>query len=240
MYKTIIVDDERLAREELKRLLKKYAQINIINDFGNPKEAIEQINIIKPDLLFLDIQMPEFDGFQLLEKLTFVPHTIFVTAYDEFAVKAFEVNALAYVVKPIDEKRLEDVLMHLEKMVPKAIEKESSTKFLSENEQVFLKDGDQCWFVKLSEIGLFESEGNYVRVYFKKEKPMILKSLNLLEKQLNPDVFFRANRGFIVNLNHVVKVENWFGGRMQLELTNGNKIEVSRRQSVKLKELKSL
>lgn len=235
--KAIIVDDERLARKELTRLLANFPKIEIIAECDNAEEAIKQVDLLKPDLVFLDIHMPGKDGFGVLEELDFMPQVIFVTAYDEYAIKAFEVNALDYLLKPIQTDRLEEAINKLQKEEIPFV-KDSDKWGL--NDQVFVKDGDKCWFVKLEDVPMFESEGNYVRVYFNKNKPLILKSLNNLASKLNENVFFRANRKFIINLTWVDSVENWFNGGLMVKLKNGEQVEISRRQASKLKEMKSL
>lgn len=239
--KTIIVDDERLARTELKRLLEPYeSKIDVIGEFGDPQEAIDQINSLKPDLVFLDIQMPGKTGFDVIEELESFPKVIFVTAYDEYAIRAFEVNALDYLLKPIDEHRLKETMGRLAQQTEEVEQETQNESILSENDQVFVKDGDRCWFVTLKDVRLFESEGNYIRVLFNNNKPLILKSLNNLDKRLDSKVFFRANRKHIINLKWVEKVESWFNGGLLVELRGGDKIEISRRQAVKLKEMMSL
>ena len=243
--KAIIIDDERLARQELKRLLAEFPEINIIAECHNADQAINKIEVLKPDVIFLDIQMPVKNGFDLLEEISFVPQVIFTTAYDEYAIKAFEVNAFDYLLKPIESERLKDCLQKLSKNIQEdtaeniATNVQSNSEMLGSSDQVFVKDGDKCWFVKLSKISAFESEGNYVRVYFENNKPLILKSLNSLEKRLSPDDFFRANRKFIINLNWIESMENWFNGGLRVSLTGGKQIEISRRQAAKLKDLKS-
>ncbi|MEO5947502.1 MAG: LytTR family DNA-binding domain-containing protein, partial [Chitinophagaceae bacterium] len=169
---------------------------------------------------------------------------IFTTAYDEFALKAFEVNALDYLLKPIEPKRLTDAIQKLHLSEGKENRSETdefvNTSMLTELDQVFVKDGEKCWFVKLGEIRLFESVGNYAKVFFGTNKPLILKSLNALEERLDEKNFFRANRKHIVNLRMIDKIEPYFNGGLLLELKGGEKIEVSRRQTVKFKELMSL
>ena len=181
--------------------------------------------------------MPGKDGFGVLEELIYVPLVIFVTAYDEYAIKAFEVNALDYLLKPIQPERLDEAITKLSAQLQN---NETPENKLTAKDQVFVKDGEKCWFVKLEDVPMFESEGNYVRVYFKGNKPLILKSLNNLANKLDEDVFFRANRKFIINLNWVEDVENWFNGGLMVKLKTGEKIEISRRQATKLKEMKSL
>lgn len=243
MYKAIIIDDERLARNELKKLLQDFPEVEVIGEAANASEGIEKIDNLSPDLIFLDIQMPGKTGFDMLCEVEKAPHVIFTTAYDEFALKAFEVNALDYLMKPVEPKRLADALHKLQG----AEEKETAVGLngisrgtLGENDQVFVKDGERCWFVKLNEVRLFESVGNYAKVFFAGNKPLILKSLNALEERLDEKVFFRANRKHIVNLRMIDKVEPYFNGGLLLDLKGGEKIEVSRRQAVKFKEMMSL
>ncbi|GAO41727.1 LytR/AlgR family response regulator transcription factor [Flavihumibacter petaseus] len=243
MIKAILIDDERLARTELKKLLSDFPEIEVVGEAANASEGIDAIENLQPDLVFLDIQMPGKTGFEMLSELEKAPHVIFTTAYDEYALKAFEVNALDYLLKPVEPKRLADAIhkLHI------AEEKEAmapaigiNRSLLNENDQVFVKDGERCWFVKLSDIRLFESVGNYAKVFFGPNKPLILKSLNALEERLDEKVFFRANRKHIVNLRLIEKIEPYFNGGLLLELKGGEKIEVSRRQTVKFKEMMSL
>jgi two-component system LytT family response regulator len=236
--KTILIDDERLARKELSTLLNEYDFIDIVDECANADEAVVSIKKHKPDLLFLDIEMPEKSGFDLLEELEEIPQVIFVTAFDEYAIKAFEVNATDYILKPVDPKRLDQLMSKLEKP-KKKMDSEQSSK-LSYEDQIFIKDGDNCWFVKLSEIRYFESVGNYVKVYFGENKPMLLRSLNKIEERLDEKEFFRVNRKHIVNMTWVEKVDNWFSGGLKLTLKNGEEIEVSRRQSQRFRENRSL
>ena len=243
--KALVIDDERLARKELISLLEAHPEIEIIGECNNADNAVKKIEVLKPDLIFLDIQMPGKDGFALLEEISFVPNVIFTTAYDEYALKAFEVNAFDYLLKPIEQGRLADCIEKLkslrkeEEIVEESI-KQGKIDQLGEGDQVFVKDGEKCWFIKLKDVSAFESEGNYVRVYFDKNKPLILKSLNSLEQRLESKVFFRANRKFIINLNWVNSIENWFNGGLRVSLKDGKQIEISRRQAAKLKDIMSL
>ncbi|HEY4060367.1 MAG TPA: response regulator [Puia sp.] len=244
MIRAIIIDDERLARNELKKLLLDFPEIEVIAEAANATEGVEKIDSLNPDLIFLDIQMPGKTGFDMLSELERAPNVIFTTAYDEYALKAFEVNALDYLLKPVEPKRLADALQKLqieEDKEPLSDHTISVNRsILNEHDQVFVKDGERCWFVKLSDIRLFESVGNYAKVYFGPNKPLILKSLNALEERLDEKVFFRANRKHIVNLRLIEKIEPYFNGGLLLEMKGGEKIEVSRRQTVKFKEMMSL
>jgi two-component system, LytTR family, response regulator len=241
--RAIIIDDERLARTELRKLLQDYPEVEIVDEAANADEAINKIDTLQPDLVFLDIQMPGKTGFDMLAELERAPHVIFTTAYDEYALKAFEVNALDYLLKPIEPKRLADAMQKLHVAETKEnhiVPENFNQSILTEADQVFVKDGERCWFVKLSDIRLFESVGNYAKVFFAGNKPLILKSLNALEERLDPKTFFRANRKHIVNLRMIEKIEPYFNGGLLLELKGGEKIEVSRRQTVKFKEMMSL
>jgi len=242
--RAIIIDDERLARAELKKLLQDFPEIEVIDEAANAEEGIAKIDSLNPELVFLDIQMPGKTGFDMLAELERAPYVIFTTAYDEYALKAFEVNALDYLLKPVEPKRLADAIQKLHLTEQKENRSNNvenvNNSLLNENDQVFVKDGERCWFVKLCDIRLFESVGNYAKVFFGAHKPLILKSLNALEERLDEKVFFRANRKHIVNLRLIEKIEPYFNGGLLLELKGGEKIEVSRRQTVKFKEMMSL
>ena len=237
--KALIIDDERLARKELAKLLEEHPSIEIVGEAVNADEAEQMINELNPDLLFLDIQMPGRTGFQLLESLESVPLVVFTTAYDEFALKGFEVNALDYLLKPIQAERLSEA-------VQKIMEKErakagrAAGKKLGLEDQVFVKDGERCWFVNLANIRFFESDGNYIKVYFDANRPMIHKSLNALDDRLDERAFFRASRKHIINLSWVEAIEPWFNGGLMVKLRGGDKVEVSRRQAAKFKDMMSL
>lgn len=238
--KAIIVDDERLARKELTKLLEDFPEIEILGEAANADEAYELINKLSPDLLFLDIQMPGKTGFELLEMLDSVPKVIFTTAYDEYALKAFEVNALDYLLKPVQVDRLQESITKLQASVKPEETPEGTDRKLNLNDQVFVKDGDKCWFVRLADIRYFESDGNYIKVYFENFKPMIHKSLNALDEKLNDRDFFRASRKHIINLSWVETIEPWFNGGLMVKLRGGDKVEVSRRQAAKFKDKMSL
>ncbi|HYC28890.1 MAG TPA: response regulator, partial [Chitinophagaceae bacterium] len=246
--RAIIIDDERLARAELRKLLQDFPEVEVVDEASNAEEGVQKIESHNPDLIFLDIQMPGKTGFEMLQELDHSPTVIFTTAYDDYALKAFEVNALDYLLKPIEPKRLADTIEKIKKMYSSGQTAggvngatfTANNSLLGEHDQVFVKDGERCWFVRLSEVRLFESVGNYAKVFFGANKPLILKSLNALEERLDPKIFFRANRKHIVNLHMIDKVESYFNGGLLLELKGGEKIEVSRRQTVKFKEMMSL
>jgi two-component system LytT family response regulator len=237
--KAIIIDDERLARQELKGLLANFKEIEVVGECSNAEEGKLKIEELKPDVIFLDIQMPGKSGLELIEEISALPEVVFVTAYDEYALRAFEVNALDYLLKPIQPNRLSETIKKLLAKEDKEAKKEFNSP-LDEEDQVFVKDGEKCWFVRLSNIRMFESEGNYVRVYFDTYRPLILRSLNNLDTRLNQKAFFRASRKHILNLRWVETIEPWFNGGLMVKLKGGEQIEISRRQAVKLKDMMSL
>lgn len=239
--KALIVDDERLARKELTSLLQEYQEIEIVGEAVNAEDAEEKINSLKPDLLFLDIQMPGKTGFELLESLDTVPDVVFTTAYDEYALKAFDFNALDYLLKPIEPDRLKETITKLLNKTNTVEEPVDTTPAkLGPQDRVFVKDGDKCWFVKLEDIRLFESDGNYIKIYFDNFKPMIHKSLNALDEKLDDRFFFRASRKHVINLTWVESIESWFNGGLMVVLRGGDKVEVSRRQAARFKDMMSL
>jgi two-component system LytT family response regulator len=229
----VIIDDERLARAELRRLLAPHPEIEIVGEARDAEEALRLIGELSPDLLFLDIQMPGMTGFDLLEALEDVPQVIFTTAYDKYALKAFEVNALDYLMKPIVPARLAGAVAKL----PLKLRQNSGSARL---ERVFVRDGDRCWIVRLPDIFLLESEGNYTRIFFRNEGPLIRRPLNALETQLDPAVFFRAGRKQIVNLKWIEKVDFAVTGGLLVTLRGGRTVEMSRRQAARLREILSL
>jgi len=237
--RTIIVDDERLAREEFKSMLKKHPQIEIVGEFKNTIEAEIGLKELQPDLMFIDIQMPGETGLEFLERIDFAPRTVFVTAYDEFAMKAFELKAYDYILKPLDPERLEDLLSRLEEenKTPESVE---NIDILKKGDKILVKDGEKVWFINIDDIRYFESDGNYVKVFFDKHHPLLLRSLNNLNDRIDPKLFFRANRKYLINLERIVKIDTWFNGGLHVELDCGTKIEISRRQAIKFKDMFSI
>ncbi len=240
--KVLLVDDERLARNELRRLLAAHADLEIVGEAVDVEDALAKIGVLKPELLFLDVQMPGADGFSLLERLEPpLPQVIFTTAYDEFAVKAFEFSALDYLLKPVDPNRL---VAALEKLRPRGtaapLEPGTATHRLTLEDKVFVREGDRCWFVPVKHLRLLESEGNYTRLYFDDQKPQLFRSLTAMEERLDPKSFFRANRKQVINLAWVEGIEPWFSGGLLVKLKGGMKVELSRRQAQDFRERMSL
>jgi two-component system, LytTR family, response regulator len=237
--RALIVDDEPLARRELRRLLGSFDQVEIVGEASDVDDAREQIEALVPDIVFLDVQMPGGTGFDLLAQLDAMPRVIFTTAYDQYAVKAFEVSALDYLLKPIEPERLAAAVKKVEASgrvapaPPDANAKAAETPSRSDApiEQIFVRDGPRCWFVPLREVSVFTAEGNYVRIQWGQNKPLLGRSLIALEEKLDAKRFFRANRRQIVNLDFIEKVELGLGGRLHIQLRDGPEVEISRRQA---------
>lgn len=231
----LLVDDERLARQELRRLLSAHGDVSIVGEAVNTDEAVERLADATIDLVFLDIQMPGGSGFDVLERLDRVPLVVFTTAFDEYAVRAFEVNAFDYLMKPVGPERLASVLDKARTTLAAPRDAERARP-RSATDRVFLRDGDRCWIVQWAEIVLFEVEGNYARAYFGANRPLIRVSLNALEAKLDPTVFFRASRQHIVNLRFIESVESTSDDTYLIHLKNKSEVPVSRRQSRQLRE----
>jgi len=231
--RALLIDDERLARAELRRLLAVHPDVEIVGEAANAAEGLQQINALKPDLIFLDVQMPGGSGFDMLAALEEAPEVIFTTAFDQYALQAFEVNALDYLQKPIQAARMAAALQRCSAR-HRPMDASAAPK------KLFIKDGERCWFVALQEIRLFESEGNYTRVHFGQHQPLMLRSLNQLEEKLDPRHFFRANRRHIVNLDFVDQMTPNDAGGLDLTLRDQLQVEVSRRRTPQLKLLASL
>jgi two-component system LytT family response regulator len=221
--RTLLIDDEKLARRELRRLLAPHGWIEIVGEAANAGQARQMIETLAPALLFLDIQMPGGTGFDLLAQLDRPPRVIFTTAYDRYAVQAFEVSALDYLLKPVEPERLAAALAKLQSDPP--------LRAAGPPEQLFVRDGPRCWFVPLREVRLFSAEGNYVRLTWGNERPLLARSLIALEEKLAPRQFFRANRQQILNVDFIEKIEPLPGGCLRARLRGGEGVKVSRRQS---------
>jgi two-component system, LytTR family, response regulator len=238
MYKALIIDDERLSRTELKRVLANQNHFELF-EAATYEEAIETIDELKPHLIFLDIQLNgKKTGFDVLEHIQHIPQIIFTTAFDEYAIRAFEKNAIDYLLKPLETERLHEALQKaLKQIQQKPIE--TNTNKLSMEDHVFVKENDNCWFVRLKDVVMLEREGNYTRIFFENNNALILKSLNQLEERLDDKYFFRANRQQIINVNMIAKVQTSITNTFTIILQRGDTIELSRRQSVKFKEVMS-
>ncbi|UXI69036.1 LytR/AlgR family response regulator transcription factor [Tahibacter amnicola] len=234
--KAVLIDDERLARVELRRLLAAHSEIEIVAEASNVAEGLRLIEAAAPDVIFLDIQMPDGSGFDLLAALESTPAVIFTSAYDHYAIRAFEVSALDYLLKPIEPQRLAQAIGKMQSRSDAPTERPLAPT----NGKVFIKDGERCWFVTLDEIVLFESEGNYTRVHFDQNRPLMLRSLNQLEARLDPQRFLRVSRRQIVNLKCVVDLKPTATGGMVLILKDGLRVPMSRRRAARFRQQNQL
>ncbi len=231
--KVVIVDDERLSREELKRALRLYEDFILIGEAENAYDAKDLIEKKMPDLIFLDIEMPERSGFDLLESLENVPEVLFITAHNQFAVQAFEVNALDYLLKPIRDERFSKAI---EKIRNTIVMKSVLSNATEQDRRIFIKDGEKRFFIPLDEIYLIESLENYTRLYFQDKKAMQRRSLRQWEEMLDRTVFFRINRTEIVNIKYIQEVNSTIDGGLEVKLKTGELLKVSKRQSAKFKK----
>jgi two-component system, LytTR family, response regulator len=229
--RTLIIDDERLAREELRLLLASHSQIEIIGEADSVPTARRMIESEQPDLIFLDIDLRGSSGFDLLAELSPpLPLVIFSTAYDAFALRAFETNALDYLLKPVHPERLSTAIHRLPAPTPATCER------LTPDSRVFVRDGERCWFVPVRDIHRIDSEGNYSRLHFAGGQALLLRSLNILESRLPASQFIRANRSQIINCEAIASIEPWFSQTLKITLNTGDEIEFSRRASLHFRE----
>lgn len=222
--RALIIDDERLAREEIRQHLHEYSFIETVGEAADADEAEKMVLTLTPDLLFLDIHMPERSGLDLLESLDEAPEVIFTTAYDQYAVKAFELNALDYLVKPIRKERFQLAITKVQERMNEVLHQ-------SERQHVFIREGERMFWIKIMDITLIEASGNYSMIYTTERKYCLKRSLSQLEKILNPDIFFRAGRNAIINTNFIKEIQPLPKGKLQVSIRSGQTIEVSGRQS---------
>ncbi|HEX2101003.1 MAG TPA: response regulator [Candidatus Synoicihabitans sp.] len=237
VLRALLIDDERIARAELRRLLAAHPEIEIVGEARHGPEALQLIETLAPDVIFLDVQMPGMTGFEVLDRLDEPPQVIFTTAFDQHALQAFDANALDYLLKPVAAARL---AVALEKLRPPVPDTTTAPPLARPLERVFVRDGERCWLVTATDIVLLESEGNYTRLYFGANKPLIPRSLSALEERLDRKVFFRANRQHIVNLGAVEAVHPGVADNLVVSIRGGRRIDLSRRQSLRLREFLSL
>jgi len=235
--KALLIDDERLARLELRRLLAAHPAIEVAGEAANAEEAEVLIESLQPDVLFLDVQMPGRDGFELLASLDRAPRTVFVTAYDEHALRAFEVSAIDYLLKPVSPDRLAAAVQRL--LAPESPAPQTGVR-IPATQQIFVRDGERCWFVRLADVALFESEGNYTRLHFTGHRPLVARSLSYLEARLDAEIFFRASRRHIINLRMVDAIHTSVEGGYDVKLTTGQSVEMSRRRAQEFRDRMSL
>lgn len=237
--RVLVVDDARLARREMQTLLAAMDGVECIGEADDVPAAREAIARLHPDVVLLDIQMPSGSGFDVLDGLQVPPSVIFTTAYDQYAVQAFDANALDYLLKPVEASRLQAALdkarARIAEAAPTARSSGDAAK-LGAEDTVFLRDGERCWFVALGEISRIVVDGNYARLWFRGQNALLSRSLAALEARLEPGLFFRANRNTLVNLRKVRGVELSVADGYDLTLEDGSQVEVSRRQARELRE----
>jgi len=241
--KALIIDDEELAREIIKEYLTDFPKIKVVAECRDAREAIAAITKYKPNLLFLDIQMPEINGFELLEMLDELPKIIFSTAYDQYAIKAFEVNAVDYLLKPYDAERFELAVKRAKNDIESETKtNETITKLLESInkpkdylDRLLIKQSGRIIIISTEEIYFIKAMDDYAEINTKKESYLIQQSLNHLESRLNPDKFLRVHRSFITNINAIKDIVAWSNGRYKIFLKNGREISVSRSGYQKLK-----
>ncbi len=250
MITTIIVDDEPLAREKLRGFLESESDIEVIAECRDGAEALVTIEQEKPDLVFLDVQMPELDGFEMLENLdrTLLPTVIFVTAYDQYALKAFEVHAVDYLLKPFDRERFRDALnrarselerrqvsgmrRHLEALLEDIESRRSRYP-----ERLVVKTSGRVVFLKVAEIDWVDAAGNYVKLHTGNENLLLRETMGRIEQRLDPRQFLRIHRSTIVNIERIRELQQQFHGDYVVILKTGQRLTLSRSYRDKIQEL---
>jgi two-component system LytT family response regulator len=238
--RAIVVDDEMLARQIIREMLANDSEVEIVAECVNGREAVEAIQTHKPDLLFLDIQMPEVAGFEVLEAIKGerLPGVIFVTAYDQYAVRAFEYHALDYLLKPFDRERFEMAVSRaksylrrerngeLDRRIIALLEAlKAESKYV---ERLVIKNGGRVFFLETGEVNWVEAEGNYVRLHTDKKAHLLRETISSLEEQLDPKKFLRVHRSTIVRIDSIRELQPWFHGEYHIILHNGTKLTLSR------------
>lgn len=236
--KILIVEDSRLARQELRTLLSTWSDIEVIGEAADIESARVQIDAGRPELLLLDIHLDGGSGFELLDRIDYLPRVIFTTAYDQHAVQAFEHNALDYLLKPIETERLGQALQRARESMNTGLRGAQATQVPRKGaeERIFVRDGERCWFVSLAEISGFEAWGNYARVWFADQHPLLSRNLAYLEQRLDSSLFFRASRSQLINLRWVSEIVPWVNEGYLITLRDGRQIETSRRQAKALRD----
>ena len=246
--RALIVDDEPLARRRIRRMLAHHADVEIIGDSANGRDAILMIRDQAPDLVFLDVLMPEMDGFAVLESLDAeaMPLIIFVTAYDQYALRAFDVYALDYLLKPFDRQRFDKALQRAKARLAnersdinqRALALLEELRAQSSHiERIVIKSGGRAFFLKTDEIDWVEAEGKYVRLHVGKESYLVREAISSLEAQLDSKKFLRIHRSTIVNIDRVRELQPWFHNEYRVILRDGTELMLSRSCRKKLGDL---
>ncbi|MEO6277882.1 LytTR family DNA-binding domain-containing protein [Roseateles sp.] len=234
--KIYIVEDSRLARQELRTLLAAIPDADIVGEAAELAPAREAIETLAPELLLLDVELPGATGFDLLDQLEHLPLVVFTTAYDQHALAAFERNALDYLLKPINADRLAAALDKARERLRPVRVAAPGPALKGADDMVFLRDGERCWFVRLSDIAGFEACGNYAQAWFDGQRPLLARTLTSLEERLDPQLFFRASRSHLINLRWIQGIAPSSSDGYRVTLKDGHQVEVSRRQAKLLRE----
>jgi two-component system LytT family response regulator len=247
--RTLIVDDEPLARRGIRAQLDEEADIEIVSECRNGLEAVAAIEEQSPDLVFLDVQMPELDGFGVLEAVGVdrMPVVIFVTAYDQYALRAFDVHALDYLLKPVDAERFASALQRARKQIEHHNVQDLNQRlqtFLDDvqtkqkfTERLVIKSGGRIFFLKVEEIDWIEAADNYVRLHVGGDSHLLRETMNHLEKRLDPDHFLRVHRSRIINIRRIKELQPLFRGEYDIMLQDGTRLESGRGYRDKLQKL---
>lgn len=230
----LIIDDEKLARELLHEYLEGFPEIEIIGECSKGTEAVEKINKLKPDLIFLDVQMPGMNGFDVLEEIDHEPYIIFTTAYDQYAIKAFEKNAVDYLLKPLDEERFRLAVNRA--MKRKTVESGNLEELLrsiktegkSFESHIFVQKSEKLFNLPVEEIVYLEASGDYTVITTKNDQFVSSSGIGKLEEIMDPDTFIRVHRSTIINLNYLKEIERHFNGGMVVKMQSGKSFPVSR------------
>lgn len=247
--RVLIVDDEPLARERIRSLLEKEESFEVIGECGDGEEAVAAIRDQKPDLLFLDVQMPKLDGFEVLESLSpeRIPATIFVTAYDRYALKAFDYHAFDYLLKPFDRDRFRKAIERARMQVAKEDQPKRKAKVTAllddvkdrrkALDRIIIKSGGRVFFVRTDEIDWIEAAGNYLRLHVGETMHLLRDTMNGVETKLDTSQFVRIHRSTIVNVERIQELQPWFHGDYVVILRNGTQLTLSRSYRAKFQEL---
>jgi two-component system LytT family response regulator len=246
--RALVVDDEPLAREMIREMLENDSDVEIVGECANGREAVEAIQSSAPDLVFLDIQMPEIGGFEVLESLDpkTTPYVIFVTAYDQYAVRAFEVHALDYLLKPYDRERFDAAWKRAKEQIKldRTSRRDQDIIALLEElkagprylERLVIKTGGRVFFLHVQDVYCIEAEGNYVRVYDNQKGYLLRETISSLEEQLDPKQFLRIHRSAIVKIDRIKEMQPWFHGEYRIIMENGKQLALSRNYRANLQE----
>lgn len=238
LIRTVIVDDERLARQRIRSLLKSESDFEVIGEYASPGEAAKLWPALQPDLIFLDVQMPRMNGFEMLKHLEMenTPLVVFVTAYNHYAVQAFDVRACDYLLKPFEEARFRSALTHVRNAVPlTALQPPEERPF--HKDAVLIRSAGRAKLLKTADIDWIESADNYVRLHSGPESHLVRETLAAFETKLAKDKFTRIHRSLIVNTDRILEFHPWFNGDYVVVLKDGRKLRMSRTYRDRVQDL---